>query len=107
MRHGKSRRSALSPIASLIGFGACTTWHLATSSPLHLIQEHWLALRERLPTPIDGWVDNPDHRDIFSFRGITGGGRRRADEPASVIASRPQENPKLGGRRPRRRRRRR
>ena len=75
--------------------------------PLHLIQEHWLALRERLPTPIDGWVDTPDQRDIFSFRGITGGGRRRADEPASVIASHPQETPELGGRRPRRRRRRR
>ena len=76
--------------------------------PLHLIQERWLALRERLPTAIDGWVDNPDQRDIFSFRGITGGGRRRADEPASVIATnQQQESPELADVRPRRRRRRR
>ncbi|TVR47876.1 MAG: CCA tRNA nucleotidyltransferase [Planctomycetota bacterium] len=76
---------------------------------LHIMQERWLTLRERLPAPIGGWVDTPDQRDIFSFRGITGGGRRRADEPASIIAS-PHEisgERKDSDRRPRRRRRRR
>lgn len=69
---------------------------------LHVIQERWLSERERLPTPLGGWVDHPDHRDIFSFRGITGGGRRRADEPASIIVG----DESAPGR-PRRRRRRR
>ncbi|TVR12321.1 MAG: polynucleotide adenylyltransferase PcnB [Planctomycetota bacterium] len=69
---------------------------------LHIIQERWLSERERLPTPLGGWVDHPDQRDIFSFRGITGGGRRRADEPASIIV-----DSDTGAGRSRRRRRRR
>ncbi len=35
----------------------------------------WLDARKALRTPIGGTVDSPDRRDIFSFRGKTGGGR--------------------------------
>ncbi len=43
--------------------------------PLHAVQGIWLDARERLRTPIGGVVEAPDRRDIFSFRGKTGGGR--------------------------------
>ena len=33
------------------------------------------AARKRLGTPVGGTVGGPDKRDIFSFRGRTGGGR--------------------------------
>ena len=39
------------------------------------LQEIWYTERERLRTPIGGVIDVPDRRDIFSFRGKTGGGR--------------------------------
>ena len=35
----------------------------------------WLAYRRRNSRPIGGTVTSPDRRDIFSFRGRTGGGR--------------------------------
>jgi len=35
----------------------------------------WLAYRKRISRPIGGSVPSPDRRDIFSFRGRTGGGR--------------------------------
>lgn len=43
--------------------------------PLHPLQEIWQDARERLNAPIGGVVESPDKRDIFSFRGKTGGGR--------------------------------
>jgi poly(A) polymerase len=39
------------------------------------VNDVWLSAREALGTPIGGTVDSPDRRDIFSFRGKTGGGR--------------------------------
>jgi poly(A) polymerase len=39
------------------------------------LHETWLSARKALRTPIGGTVDTPDRRDIFSFRGKTGGGR--------------------------------
>lgn len=39
------------------------------------ILELWLTRREALGQELGGWVDRPDRRDIFSFRGRTGGGR--------------------------------
>lgn len=42
---------------------------------LEPIQEIWHHARERLRRPIGGIVEAPDRRDIFSFRGRTGGGR--------------------------------
>lgn len=42
---------------------------------LREIQEIWFDARERLRRPIGGVVEAPDRRDIFSFRGKTGGGR--------------------------------
>lgn len=39
------------------------------------LRETWLSARKALRTPIGGTVDTPDRRDIFSFRGKTGGGR--------------------------------
>jgi poly(A) polymerase len=44
-------------------------------SELAELQAAWLHARESLPHPIGGTVDSPDRRDIFSFRGKTGGGR--------------------------------
>lgn len=35
----------------------------------------WLAYRKRINRPLGGTVTSPDRRDIFSFRGRTGGGR--------------------------------
>jgi len=52
---------------------------------LHPLQEAWLLQRERLPEAIDGWADGPDKRDIFSFRGKSGGGRRGEGEQVSVV----------------------
>ena len=41
------------------------------------VLEVWLATRESVGESfIDGWVSAPDRRDVFSFRGATGGGRR-------------------------------
>lgn len=49
------------------------------------VRATWLAAREKLGRPIGGLVESPDRRDIFSFRGKTGGGRhphgRGGDEP--------------------------
>lgn len=42
---------------------------------LEPVQEIWHHARERLRRPIGGIVEAPDRRDIFSFRGKTGGGR--------------------------------
>jgi poly(A) polymerase len=39
------------------------------------LQDTWRDARKALRTPIGGCVDSPDRRDIFSFRGKTGGGR--------------------------------
>ena len=39
------------------------------------MQAAWLDARHSLGTPIGGQVTSPDRRDIFSFRGHTGGGR--------------------------------
>jgi poly(A) polymerase len=39
------------------------------------MQTGWLEARRTLHSPIGGTVDAPDRRDIFSFRGKTGGGR--------------------------------
>ena len=44
-------------------------------SELDELREAWLQARHALRTPIGGTVDTPDRRDIFSFRGKTGGGR--------------------------------
>lgn len=67
------------------------------------IQEVWLKHRECLPEPLVGWVDRPDRRDVFSFRGSTGGGRRPRGEDASLVRS--DGNGRSGDRRSRRRRR--
>jgi poly(A) polymerase len=39
------------------------------------VQEVWLKARQALRRPMGGIVGGPDRRDIFSFRGRTGGGR--------------------------------
>ncbi len=39
------------------------------------LRSTWLAFRRRISKPIGGMVPSPDRRDIFSFRGRTGGGR--------------------------------
>lgn len=39
------------------------------------LRNTWLTFRKRLGKPIGGTVPSPDRRDIFSFRGRTGGGR--------------------------------
>ncbi len=39
------------------------------------VQEIWRTARTALHRPLGGTVDSPDKRDIFSFRGRTGGGR--------------------------------
>ncbi len=39
------------------------------------LQAGWREARAALRTPLGGTVDGPDRRDIFSFRGKTGGGR--------------------------------
>ncbi len=39
------------------------------------LQDTWSDARRALRTPLGGCVDSPDRRDIFSFRGKTGGGR--------------------------------
>ncbi len=39
------------------------------------LRQTWLAFRKRISRPIGGTVVSPDRRDIFSFRGRTGGGR--------------------------------
>ena len=74
---------------------------------LHGIQERWLHAREQLPQAINGWVDKPDRRDVFSFRGKTGGGRRDEGEVASVVPGRGDGSGggkrRRGGRRRRRR----
>lgn len=41
------------------------------------IQAVWEDARERVPRPIGGTVQSPDRRDVFSFRGKTGGGRHQ------------------------------
>ncbi len=51
----------------LLAFGG-----IAELAPLRTT---WLAYRRRISRPIGGTVTSPDRRDIFSFRGRTGGGR--------------------------------
>ncbi len=53
------------------------------------VRDVWLQARKALRRPIGGHVESPDRRDIFSFRGKTGGGRHsgggrpdRRGEPA-------------------------
>jgi poly(A) polymerase len=46
--------------------------HIAELDP---IRDVWAEAREGLRRPIGGTVQAPDRRDIFSFRGKTGGGR--------------------------------
>ncbi|MEK7413081.1 MAG: polynucleotide adenylyltransferase PcnB [Planctomycetota bacterium] len=41
------------------------------------LRSTWLMARKRLGKPIGGLVNSPDRRDIFSFRGRTGGGRHQ------------------------------
>ena len=47
---------------------------------LHSIQEVWLRAAERRSEVGVGWLDSRDQRDVFSFRGKTGGGRHREDD---------------------------
>jgi hypothetical protein len=47
----------------------------ATMPELQEIQGAWLDARHALNRPVGGYVGAPDRRDIFSFRGKTGGGR--------------------------------
>ncbi len=63
---------------------------------LHSIQEVWLRAAENRTSVQAGWLDSRDSRDVFSFRGKTGGGRYRPDEERSII------NKRRGGRRRRR-----
>jgi poly(A) polymerase len=58
--------------------------HLEDLQPM---QEMWLREREALGTELHGWVDHPDARDVFSFRGKTGGGRHGEGEQRGVIRS--------------------
>jgi poly(A) polymerase len=56
------------------------TWRLHLLSfggieDLAPLRATWLAYRKRISRPIGGTVSSPDRRDIFSFRGRTGGGR--------------------------------
>ncbi len=51
----------------LLGFG-----HL---DELQGVQAIWQDARDRIRRPLGGVVGSPDKRDIFSFRGRTGGGR--------------------------------
>lgn len=56
------------------------TWRLhllafGRMAELAALRSTWLAARRRLGKPIGGTVPIPDRRDIFSFRGRTGGGR--------------------------------
>jgi len=44
---------------------------------LAAIREIWLQARNSIRRPIGGHVEGPDKRDIFSFRGKTGGGRNQ------------------------------
>ncbi len=69
--------------------------------PLHSLQEVWLHARESIGHAIGGWVDSPDRRDVFSFRGQRGGGRRKDGDAASVVID---DRPAAGPRRRRRRR---
>ncbi len=39
------------------------------------VRQTWITARESLGSQIGGLADSPDRRDIFSFRGRTGGGR--------------------------------
>lgn len=45
------------------------------------VREAWITARRRLGSPIGGTVGGPDRRDIFSFRGRTGGGRHSSARP--------------------------
>ena len=44
---------------------------------LQAIRDIWLKARNQVRRPIGGCVEGPDKRDIFSFRGKTGGGRNQ------------------------------
>jgi poly(A) polymerase len=57
----------------------------AEEPSLHPLQELWLREREATGQELIGWVDQPDARDIFSFRGKTGGGRLSQGEHPGVI----------------------
>jgi poly(A) polymerase len=57
------------------------------------IQAAWRAARQNLGRPLGGTVSSPDRRDIFSFRGNTGGGRFAPGERPG-----PHRGPRRGGR---------
>jgi tRNA nucleotidyltransferase/poly(A) polymerase len=59
--------------------------HLRAVQP---ILELWLTRREALGRELGGWVDRPDRRDIFSFRGRTGGGRHEGGADPGLVPSR-------------------
>ncbi len=44
------------------------------------MRQVWLAARAEINRPMGGSVDSPDRRDIFSFRGKTGGGRHEGHQ---------------------------
>ena len=53
----------------------------------HLL-ERWLSAREADGSALGGWCDEPDGRDVFSFRGSTGGGRGDLDQGDGLVAQR-------------------
>lgn len=62
------------------------TWHVhclafGRMPELEAVQDLWLAARRTLRRPIGGVVPSPDRRDVFSFRGRTGGGRHDGRNP--------------------------
>lgn len=66
---------------------------------LHPIQEVWLHAAEQRGETLAGWLDSRDQRDVFSFRGKTGGGRYRNGDERGVV----KKHNRRGGRRRRRR----
>ena len=70
-------------------------WRLADccwsgESAVQPVLEAWLNAREAADGRgfVDGWVDQPDRRDVFSFRGSTGGGRNNLNATDSPTARR-------------------
>jgi poly(A) polymerase len=56
------------------------TWHVhqlafGRMPELEAVQAVWAGARAHLRRPVSGTVPAPDRRDVFSFRGKTGGGR--------------------------------
>ena len=62
------------------------TWQLhqlafGSMSELSGIHAIWIEARERCDRPLGGTVPKPDRRDVFSFRGRSGGGRHGGHRP--------------------------